>query len=108
MLRESHWQLFVMPTSDTTQPRQVTSGKKVGSFTWTPSGQLLVTQELNLTRPAPDSGSSNLIVVEPNTFAAQPSVCADGRDMVVALAGHEGRPSKRSAAPILPGIISRP
>jgi serine/threonine protein kinase len=94
VLRESHWQLFVMPTSDTTQPRQVTSGKKVDSFTWTPSGQLLVTQELNMTRLDPDSGSSNLIVVEPNTFAAQPSVCADGRYIVFALAGHEGKPSE--------------
>ena len=94
VLRESHWQLFVMPTSDTTQPRQVTSGKKVDSFAWTPSGELLVTQELNLARLNPDSGSSNLIVVEPNTFAAQPSACADGRYIVFALAGHEGKPSE--------------
>jgi serine/threonine protein kinase len=93
VLRDSHWQLF-LTSPGTSEPQQITSGKKVDGFSWTPGGQLLVTQEMAMSQLDPESGHSNVITVEPHTLSSQPTSCADGRYIVFALAGHAGEHSE--------------
>lgn len=91
VLNEKHWNIFAVssaPPGGVAQ--QLTSGAPVGSFTWTPKGQLIFNQGLSLLSLDPANGVKAVISLVGGGFAAQPDACADGKYLVFALAGNGG------------------
>jgi eukaryotic-like serine/threonine-protein kinase len=88
VLNESQWNLFLLPASGVGEPQQITSGKPVGNFSWTPAGQLLLAEDLVITQLNPDSGARTVIFSEPHSVAFQPLACAQGKYLVFTLFGH--------------------
>jgi eukaryotic-like serine/threonine-protein kinase len=93
VLNESHWNLFVMPAASTnpSDAKQITSGKPVNDFTWTPDGKLVIAEDLALSSLDPDSGVKVSLSADDHSIAAEPSSCANGRYIVFATAGHAGK-----------------
>ncbi len=93
VLNESHWNLFVMPAASTNpgDAKQITSGKPVNDFTWTPDGKLIIAEDLALSSLDPDSGVKVSLSADDHSIAAEPSSCANGRYIVFATAGHAGK-----------------
>jgi Tol biopolymer transport system component len=91
VLRLPHYDLFVAQASDLGggQAQQLTSGARVGSFTWTPDGQMILEQELlNLLNPA--TGAKSPLTSPQDGLAFEPSACANGRYVVASFGGHGG------------------
>ena len=92
VLREGHYGLSVASASDLNggQTQPVLSGPRASSFSWTPDGNLIVEQDvLNLVHL--DTGTKTpLTSPQQEGVAFQPSACADGRYVVIALGGHGG------------------
>ncbi len=93
VLNERHADLFLMPAAAaaTASPRQLTSGEPIGSFAWTPGGQLIVAQDLAFNLLDPASGARTAIPTEERAADFDPSACADGRNVAFVLAGHAGK-----------------
>ena len=93
ILNVSRWDLFTAPAATPDKIQQVTSGKPVGSFSWTPDGQLLIAQDLTLSLINPATGAKTELTTasEGGGLAAHPSACANGRYIVFTLAGHSGK-----------------
>ncbi len=92
VLKQDHFDLFVAPASDLSgaQAKHLTSGARVGSFAWTPGGQMILGQDaLNLFHP--DSGDMTpLTSPQQDGLAFQPSACANGRYVVSSIGLHGG------------------
>jgi eukaryotic-like serine/threonine-protein kinase len=90
VLNQSRWDLFTVPaaTPNSGQAQQVTSGKPVGSFSWMPDGQILLSQDLTLSLLNPTSGARTELMSldQGGGVAWQPSACANGRYFVFSLA----------------------
>ncbi len=90
VLNQSRWNLFTVPAATPNSGRleQVTLGKPVDTFGWTPDGQLLISQDLGLSLLNPISGAKTELVSlrEGPGAAFQPSACANGRYFVFSLA----------------------
>jgi eukaryotic-like serine/threonine-protein kinase len=99
VLRERHWDVYLTSANATgnAQALQITSAKPVDSFTWTPAGQLIVSQGNGITLLNPETRARSNYVTEPNTMADHPSACPDGRYVVFALAGHAGNKTETIA-----------
>ncbi len=93
VLNENRWDLFSAPAATPDKIQQVTSGKPVGTFSWTPDGQLLITQDLalSLLNPATGARTELTTVNQGGGLAAHPSACPNGRYIVFTLAGHGGK-----------------
>jgi Tol biopolymer transport system component len=72
------------------EPRQVSSGAPVRSFTWTRDNQLIVDQQYMLSQLDPASGAKTPLMAEQGSLPSQPASCPDGRYIVFALALHGG------------------
>jgi eukaryotic-like serine/threonine-protein kinase len=96
VLNQRQWNLYLAPaaTVASTEPRQITSGKPVTTFSWTPGGELLLAEELTISQLNPDSGARIMIPSEAHTVASQPVASADGRYVVFTLAEHAGKKSQ--------------
>jgi eukaryotic-like serine/threonine-protein kinase len=92
VLNETHWNIFMLPASPGGEKsmRQLTNGAPVSSFSWTPKGQLVFSQDMALFSLDPASGARSAINLTGGGLATQPSACADGKYLVFALAGHAG------------------
>ncbi len=92
VLKENHWNLFVAPESamGNDGSRQITSGSRTDKFSWTPDGRLIVDQDFVLSSVNPDTGLKTPLMSEEHALAADPSACANGRDIVFMLALHNG------------------
>jgi eukaryotic-like serine/threonine-protein kinase len=92
VLSEGHSDLYVAPASDLSSGKfqQLTSGARVYSFGWTPDGQMILEQEVvNVFHP--DTGSKTPLTSQQQVGAAfQPTSCANGRLVVLSIAGHGG------------------
>jgi len=92
VLSQGHYDLFALPASGlgSGTGQRLTSGAHVGSFAWTPDGQMIVEQDgLNLFHP--DTGNKTpLTSPQHDGVAFQPSACADGRYVVTSIGGHGG------------------
>jgi serine/threonine protein kinase len=92
VLQHSHYDVFVAPSSasGSGQAEQITSDPPVYDFSWTPDGQMILTNStdftLNLFNLA--SSSKTPLTSLQDGFAFQPSPCADGRYVVFSLANH--------------------
>jgi serine/threonine protein kinase len=85
VLDEAHFDIFATPPgAKAGELKQVTTGSPVFNVNWTTDDQLMVNQDLTLTRINPDSGAKTPLVIGQNFFAFQPSVCADGHFIVFA------------------------
>lgn len=93
VLNESHWNLFVMPSASTNpgDAKQITSGKPVSEFSWSPDGKLVIAEETSLSSVDPDSGAKANLSVDEHSVAVQPSACANGRYIVFVTAGFSGK-----------------
>jgi eukaryotic-like serine/threonine-protein kinase len=93
VLNESHGNLFIMPAASTNpgDAKQITSGKPVSDFTWTPDGKLVIAEETALSSLDPDSGAKTNLSADEHSVAVQPSACANGRYIVFATAGFSGK-----------------
>jgi serine/threonine protein kinase/Tol biopolymer transport system component len=93
VLNESRWDLYTAPAATPDKIQQVTSGKPVGTFSWTPDGQLLITQDLALSLLNPATGARTELTTASagGGLAAHPSACPNGRYIVFTLAGHGGK-----------------
>jgi serine/threonine protein kinase len=93
VLNEGHWSLFVTPASSANsgEAKQITFGKPIGEFSWTPDGKLVIADERTLTLLDPDSGAKSMLTDGEHTLAAEPSACANGRYIVFAIAGYAGQ-----------------
>ena len=77
VLNESQWNLFLLPASGVGEPQQITSGKPIGNFSWTPAGQLLLAEDLVITQLDPDSGARTVIFSETALCRiSTPGMCA--------------------------------
>jgi eukaryotic-like serine/threonine-protein kinase len=96
VLNQRQWNLYLVPaaTGASTESQQITSGKPVTTFSWTPTGQLLLAEELTISQMNPDSGARIMIPSEAHTTASQPVASADGRYVVFTLAEHAGKKSQ--------------
>ena len=92
VLSQSHYNLFVMPAASLSsgQPRQVTSGAPIFTFSWTPDSQLVMDSGSGLAMLNPESGSRTQLVEQAGTFAGTPSACATGRYVVFSSAMSKG------------------
>jgi serine/threonine protein kinase len=93
VLNQDHFDLFVAPASDLSsgQAQQLTSGAPVGSFAWTPDGQMILEQQSALSLFHPDTGNkSPLTSTQQDGAAFLPSSCANGRYVVFSIVGHGG------------------
>jgi eukaryotic-like serine/threonine-protein kinase len=90
VLNESQWNLFLLPASGSGEPQQITSGKPVSNFNWTPAGQLLLAEDLVLSQLDPNTGVRTTILSEAHSVASQPVACAQGKYIVFTLFGHSG------------------
>ncbi len=93
VLNESHWNLFAMPAASTNpgDAKQITSGKPVSAFSWSPDGKLVISEETALSSLDPDSGVKANLSVGEHSVAVQPSACANGRYIVFVTAGFSGK-----------------
>ncbi len=86
VLRQAHWDLYTTPAAapENAQAQQLTSGKRVGSFSWTNDGQLLISQDLVLSTLNPATGTQTELVSahQGNGLGALPSPCGNGRYIV--------------------------
>jgi serine/threonine protein kinase len=92
VLSQDHYDLFVLPASGLgSGPGQpLTSGSRVGSFAWTPDGQMILEQD-GLYLFHPDTGNKTpLTSPQHDGFVFKPSACADGRYVVASIGGHGG------------------
>jgi len=92
VLQQNHYNLFVAPASalGSAQPEQLTSGAPVYDFSWTPDGQMILSQDLSLSLFNPASRSKTPLTSRQDGFASQPSACANGHYIVFTLAQHGG------------------
>ncbi len=92
VLSQSRYNLFVMPSASLSdgQPRQVTSGAPVFSFSWTPASQLVMNSGSGLGLLNPQSGSKTLLVEQAGILADTPSACANGHYVVFTSVGGKG------------------
>ncbi len=93
ILNVSRWDLFIAPAATPDKIQQITSGRPVGTFSWTPDGQLLITQDLTLSLLNPATGAKTEMTTasEGGGLAAHPSACPNGGYIVFTLAGHGGK-----------------
>ena len=83
--------VFVLPASQlgSGQAQQITSGVRVGGFSWTPGGQMILEQDvLNLFNPS--TGVKSPLTSPQDGLAFEPSACPDGRYVVFSFSGREG------------------
>jgi serine/threonine protein kinase len=92
VLSQSHYNLFVMPSASLSngQPRQVTSGAPIFSFSWTADSQLVMRSGSSLGLLNPESGSKTQLLDQAGTFVDNPSACANGRYVVFMSTGGKG------------------
>jgi serine/threonine protein kinase/dipeptidyl aminopeptidase/acylaminoacyl peptidase len=92
VLQQSHYNVFVAPASasGSGQAEQITSDPPVYDFSWTPDGQMILTNSTDFTLNLfnLESGSKTPLTSQQDGFAFQPSPCADGRYVVFSLANH--------------------
>ncbi len=93
ILNEGHWNLFVMPASSANggQAKQLSFGKPVSQFSWTPTGKLAIAEEGNLSLLDPDSGEKSMLPTDGHSLAEEPSACPNGRYIVFIMAGFAGK-----------------
>jgi serine/threonine protein kinase/Tol biopolymer transport system component len=93
ILGESHYELFVAPSSALAsgQTEELTSIAGQFGFSWTPDGQMILVQDfrLNLFNVATHS-QTPLTSPQQDDYAFQPSACANGRYIVFAVYTHGG------------------
>jgi len=72
------------------QAEQITSDPPVYDFSWTPDGQMILTNSTDFTLNLfnLESSSKTPLTSLQDGFAFQPSPCADGRYVVFSLANH--------------------
>jgi tricorn protease-like protein len=93
VLQQNHYDLFVVPASalGSGQAEQLTSVVTDLSFSWTPDGQMILSQDYSLSVFNLGSRSKTpLTSVQQDGFAYSPSSCANGRYVVFTLAQHSG------------------
>jgi len=93
VLNQNHFDLFVALASDLSsgQAHQLTSGAPVGSFTWTPDGQMIFRQQDAMNLFNPDTGTkSPLTSTQQDGSAFDPSFCPNSRYVVSSIAAHGG------------------
>ena len=93
VLQQSHYDLFVAPASalGSGQAEQLTSGAPVLDFSWTPDGQMILSQDFTLNLFNLESRSKTpLTSAQQDGGALQPSSCANGRYVVFTIVGHGG------------------
>jgi Tol biopolymer transport system component len=94
VLAEPHWNLFVTrpgaSPGSTNETRQLTSDASVRSFGWTRDNKLVVSQDSGLSLLDPTSGSKFTLTVPTSGAADQPSVCPDGRTVLVLASPENG------------------
>jgi Tol biopolymer transport system component len=93
ILQQSHYDLFVAPASalDRGQAEQLTSSALVFGFSWTPDGQIILSQDSSLNLFNLESRSKTPLTSRQQDGAAwYPSSCANGRYVVFSLGGHGG------------------
>ncbi len=93
VLNEGHWNLFVMPASSANsgQAKQITFGKPVSEFSWTPTSKLAIAEEGNLSLLDPDSGDQSMLPTDGHSLAEEPSACPNGSYIVFIMAGYAGK-----------------
>ncbi|MGA7921447.1 MAG: protein kinase [Candidatus Acidiferrales bacterium] len=90
ILGQDHYYLFVAPTSalGSGQPEQLTSYMPFPGFSWTPDGQMIISQDFGLDLFNLESHSKTpLTAAQQDVLTFAPSVCADGRYVVITRAG---------------------
>src|SRR5580692_5622962 len=84
VLSQFQYNLFVMPAAslNNSQPRQVTSGAPVRTFSWTPDSQLVTDSNSGLSLINPQSSNKTSLFEQAEGVSGNPSACANGRYMV--------------------------
>jgi serine/threonine protein kinase/Tol biopolymer transport system component len=93
VLNQDHFDLFAVPASDlnSSQGQPLTSGAALADFAWTTDGQIILAQQNALTLFQPETGNkSPLTSTQQDGGASSPSVCANGRYIVLSLGGRGG------------------
>ena len=93
VLNQDHFDLFLAPASGLSrgQVQQVTSRTAVGSFAWTPDGEVIVEEQSALNLLHFETGSqSPLTSLQQDGIAFLPSSCANGRYVALSIGGHAG------------------
>ncbi len=93
VLNEGRWNLFVTPASSANsgQAKQISFGKPVSEFSWTPAGKLAIAEEGALSLLEPDSGDKSMLPTDGHSLAEEPSACPNGRYIVFIMAGFAGK-----------------
>src|SRR5580698_9177341 len=84
VLSQFQYNLFVMPAAslNNSQPRQVTSGAPVRTFSWTPDSQLVTDSNSGLSLINPQSSNKTSLFEQAEGVSGNPSACANDRYMV--------------------------
>jgi len=93
VLGQNHYDLFMLPTSSlgSGQAEQLTSGAFLSGFSWTPDGQMIISQDLSLSLFNPETHAKTpLTSQQQDGNATQPSACASGRYVVFRRGLHAG------------------
>ena len=93
VLQQGHYDLFVTSASalGSGQAEQLTSGVPLGGFSWTPEGNIILSEDfrLNFLNLASHT-KTPLTSIQQDGLAYVPHMCANGRYVVFTLAGHGG------------------
>jgi serine/threonine protein kinase len=93
VLQQNHYDLFVASASavGSGQAEQLTSAVSLYGFSWTPDGQMMLSQDFNLNLFNLESRNKTpLTSIQQDGFVYQPSSCADGHYIVFTLGEHGG------------------
>ena len=84
VLSERHWNLFTVSAGGvkSDQPRQITSGAPINSFTWMRDGQVARDSNAGVGLLNPQSGNVIPVPTPEGYLATRPSACGDGRHLV--------------------------
>ncbi len=93
VLNEGHWNLFLTPASsaNTSDAKQITSGRPLRQFSWMPDGKLVIAEEEALSVLDPATGEKIMLATDEHTLTAAPAACANGKYIVFDWAGYAGK-----------------
>ena len=95
VLGQSHFDLFVTSSQalHNPQPEQITSGTPTYDFSWTPGGQIILSQDAGISLyNLADHTKTTLTSPQQEGLVGQPSACANGRNFVVSLEANTAAP----------------
>ena len=92
VLQQNHYDLFAASASNlgSGQAEQLTSGAPLNDFSWTPDGQMILSQDFILNLFNVQTRSKTPLTSPQDGLAYQPFACANGRYVVFTLAFHGG------------------